>query len=240
MEPLVVYPVKTSIFRDGNLADFIIREVPKNLIQERMVLAVTSKIMSLAEGRLFPHGEIEKVDLVKKEADTFLGEIGYGCFLTIKEGLLIPSAGIDESNSETGHYILYPQDPFASTEKLWKSLREAWGLKNLGIVLTDSHTTPLRRGVSGISLAHWGFKALRRMVGSKDLFGRELLMTNMNLADGLATSAVMMMGEGAECCPLAIIKGFDLEFCETTDKDELRIPLAEDLYSPLLTKSLIK
>lgn len=235
---LQIEPIKTNIYRQGSLSRFIADSIPSYRVKEKMVLAITSKIVSLAERRLVPMGSITKEKLVQQEADVFFGEIGYGCYLTIKQGLLIPSAGIDESNSETGAYILYPPDPFASAQKLWQELREIWNLNDLGIILTDSHTTPLRRGVTGIALSFWGFQPLRKLVDSKDLFGRELKMTNMNLADGLATSAVMMMGEGSECTPLALITGADLEFGDGHHAANLSIPLREDLYGPLLQSHL--
>ncbi len=235
MKALSVLPLKTEIFSGGDLARFILDAIPKTEIREEMVLAVTSKIVSIAENRLVSKSSLSKAELVERESDLFLGEIGYGCFLTIKEGLLIPSAGIDESNSQSGDYILYPKDPYASTERLWKILREKWGLRKLGVILTDSHTTPLRRGVTGIALSYWGFQPIRKMVGTKDLFGRELMMTNMNLVDGMASAAVMMMGEGSESTPLAIINGLDLEFQEGGGAKALSISLEEDLYGPLIT-----
>ena len=200
----------------------------------KMILAITSKIVSLAEGRIENHDLLSKEALVRREADQFLGDIGYGCYLTIKEGLLIPSAGIDESNSANGDYILYPADPFASAARIWQKLREAWRVNDLGIILTDSHTMPLRRGVTGICLSHWGFHAVKYLIGTQDLFGRELRMTQMNLVDGLSAAAVMMMGEGQERQPLAILNHAKVEFCEVTDPAELQIPLEEDLYFPLL------
>ena len=146
----------------------------------------------------------------------------------------MPSAGIDESNSETGEYILYPKDPFASAHNLWAALRETWKIKNLGVLITDSHTTPLRRGVTGICVSYAGFSAVRNMVGTEDLFGRPLRMTQMNFADGLAAAAVMLMGEGAESQPMALIENAAVQFCQRIDPSEIAIPLEEDLYYPLL------
>ncbi len=237
MSTLNIRPIQTRIFHAReNLADFICESVPHEWVQEKMILAVTSKIVSLAEGRLVPQKDIDKAALVQREADVFLGEVAYGCYLTIKEGLLIPSAGIDESNSETGDFILYPQDPFQSAQDLWQELRKRWSLRELGILLTDSHTSPLRRGVTGICLSYCGFKGVRNMIGSQDIFGRPLQMTQMNLADAWSTAAVVMMGEGRERCPLAVLSGAQGEFCEKTDPLELKMPLREDLYYPLLQK----
>lgn len=237
---LSVSPVETRIFHAGeNLGEFIlqaIREKPA----EKSILAITSKIVSLAENRLVPHAGTEKGQLIRQESDHYLGEIGYGCHLTVKHGLFIASAGIDESNSERGDYILYPEDPFRSAQKLWQALKEVWNLKELGIIITDSHTTPLRRGVTGISLSHWGFKAVKSMVGCEDLFGRKLQYTSVNAADGLAAAATLMMGEGREARPLCWLQGAEVEFAEEIHPSEVRIPLQEDLYYPLFQKAEVE
>ena len=114
--------------------DFIVSSVPSDLVHEGMLIAVTSKIVSLSEGRIVPKSSIDKGALVRREADVFLGEAGYGCMLTIKEGLFIPSAGIDESNSAGGDYILFPEKPFESARLLWEGLRARWGLSELGVM----------------------------------------------------------------------------------------------------------
>lgn len=227
-----VKAIKTRKFKRGeSLIKFIIESCSKR-IEEKTILAVTSKIVSLAESRTLPMS-LDKEILVKKESDYFLGEIGYGCFLTIKEGLLIPSAGIDESNSEDGNYILYPEDPFKSAKELCDALKKELGLKDLGIILTDSHTLPLRRGVVGITLAYAGFSGVWSMVGEKDLYGRELQMTSVNKVDALSSTATLMMGEGGESKPLALITGAEVDFIDNIDPFELKIPMDEDLYGPL-------
>ncbi len=238
MSPMTVLPIQTRLFQAReNLTRFIVESTPREQTKEKMILVVTSKIVSLAEDRFAPVSGLSKQELVERESDVYLGEIGYGCFLTIKHGLMIASAGIDESNSANGDYILFPEDPFASAQKLWHELREAWDLEELGVLLTDSKTTPLRRGTSGICLSYWGFNAVINMVDTPDLFGRMLKMTRMNMADGLAGAAVMLMGEGRESRPLAVIHNSGVEFTQQTDPSEILIPLEEDLYYPILRQA---
>lgn len=225
--------IRTSIFHPGmDLNSFLAAHLAGE-VRERSVVAVTSKIVSLAENRFVPKDSIEKMALIRRESDRFLCETSHGVTLTIKEGILIPSAGIDESNSESGHYLLYPEDPFGSTKSIYLGLKKEFGLRELGVILTDSHTQPLRRGVTGIALAHWGIRATRSLVGEEDLFGRKLKMTHVNAVDALAVSAVYAMGEAGECQPLAVLEASDLVFQELTDPSEIRIPLEEDLYGPL-------
>lgn len=229
---------RTGIFSPGeDLAAFILASIPRERAVEGMVLAVTSKIVSLAENAVVPRSDVEKSALIRREADAFLGETLYGVALTIKHGILIPSAGIDESNSVNGDFILFPKDPYASARRLHAALREAWGVRDLGILITDSHTQPLRRGVTGIGLAHWGFRATRNLVGTSDLFGREMKMTHVNVLDALAVAAVYAMGEVAERRPLALLYGSGAEFTETSSADEIAIPREEDLYGSLLFPS---
>jgi F420-0:gamma-glutamyl ligase len=49
-----------------------------------------------------------------------------------------------------------------------------------------------------------------------------------------------MMGEGAEARPLAVIENAEIQFSEEVIKEELQIPLEEDLYYPLLQAFLSK
>jgi F420-0:gamma-glutamyl ligase len=227
-------PIQTSVFRAGGDLNNFIWTHAKDFLREKTVLAVTSKIVSIAEKRLVPVSEIEKPELIERESEKFLCETLYGVKLTIKHGIVIPSAGIDESNSETGDYILYPEDPFASAKKIYDFLKEKSGLREIGIILTDSHTTPLRRGVTGIAISYWGFKAVKNLVGTDDLFGRKIQMTYVNQLDSLAAAAVLCMGETNDCMPLAILEHGGVIFSDSTDPNEVKIPIEDDLYGPLL------
>lgn len=237
---LSVTPIKSKIFEVGqNLESFILDSLKNIKIKEKSILVITSKIVSLSENRIVPKHLIDKDQLITQEADHDLGEIAFGCRLTIKHGLFIPAAGIDESNSADGSYILFPKDPFLSAERIHAQLVAALQIKYLGILISDSHTLPLRQGVTGIALSYWGFNGVKNMVGQKDLFGRQLKMTKMDLVDGLAASSVMMMGEADESCPVAIIEGAPVQFCERTDPTEIHIPPHEDLYYPLYKNRIV-
>lgn len=234
---MLVQSLQTRIFQKGeSLVDFIMSQVPNSVICEKMILVITSKIVSLAESRVVPMSSTSKEDLVRSESDLFLGEGGYGCYLTIKQGLFIASAGIDESNSQNGDYILYPKDPYQSLQTLHPILKAKWKLQELGLLMTDSHTTPLRKGVTGISLAHWGFIGVKSHIGHQDLFGRSLKMTTVNWADGLAASATLLMGEADEACPLACIHHAAVEFKDIINPKEVQIPWQDDLYYPIFKK----
>jgi F420-0:gamma-glutamyl ligase len=235
---ITVQAIPTEIFHAGNSLEAFLETHLKGLDLEGRVLVITSKLISLAENQVVPRTGIDKRALVQREADLYLGEGGFGVELTIKHGLLLPSAGIDESNSEEGGYLLFPADPYASAKRIWQSLRQKFGLKNFGLILSDSHSTPLRRGVTGIGLAHFGFKATRSLVGRRDLFDHPLKFTHVNVVDSLAVMAVFAMGEADEGMPLAVVEEAELEFTEESNASEVTIAPENDLYYPLLEPRL--
>jgi dihydrofolate synthase / folylpolyglutamate synthase len=211
-------------------------------LEERSILAITSKIVSLSEGCVVEKDQVpSKEALIRQSADAYLdihSEAPHAIQLTIKNGILIPSAGIDESNGN-GVYILYPTDIQQSARAIWDHLRQRDKLQELGIVITDSHTTPMRRGVIGIGLGYCGFKPLYNYIGKPDCFGVPLRVTQANHLDALAAAAVFCMGEGNEQTPLAVIRDAPrVEFQSSPPTEQeveaLSSPLREDLYAPLL------
>jgi len=209
-------------------------------VRDEDIIIITSKIISIIQGRLVSKEAIAKSLLVQQEADLILEteRNPYDLYLTIKAGVLIPSAGIDESNID-GYYVLYPEDIQSTAAWIWKYLKEQHDIQKLGVVITDSHTTIMRRGVTGIALGWCGFEPLYSYVNKPDLCGQPLRVTQVNILDSLATSAVFVMGEGNEQTPLAIIKdapkiSFLNRVPTLEEQKKVVIPMEEDIYAPLL------
>ena len=219
--------------------DFILKYAGE-FLKEKSILAITSKIVSISENRIVSKKSVDKTSLIKKECDHYLGETQYGCHLTIKHGLLVPSSGIDESNSQNEDYILYPKDPYTSAKNIIHTLKQKLSLDHLGIIITDSHTSPLKVGVAGIALTYSGFSGVKNQIGHSDLFNRPLKITKINMSDALAASAVLLMGEGSEQKPLAIIQDSPVTFTKTDNPSESQIPVEEDLYFPLYKHHIFK
>lgn len=225
--------IKTRIFKENDdLFSFILEYVKK--LPEKSVIVITSKIVALSEGRTIEHKDKkQKVRLIKQESDFSL-KTKY-TWLTIKDGMVMAAAGIDESNAND-KLILLPKDSFQSANLIRNKLKKTFKVKNLGVLITDSRIFPLRAGVVGVALGYAGFGGIRNYIGTKDIFGRFLKMSRTDVADSLATSAVLCMGEGKERQPLAIITEAPVIFTEKIKKDELCIDLKEDLYQPLFEK----
>jgi|SRR3989344_830322 len=225
--------IKTRIFREHeNLGAFIFKYIKK--IPENSILVVTSKIVALAEGRTVEHrSNKEKIKLIKEESD-FVLKTGQTWF-TIKDGMVMAASGIDESNAK-GKLTLLPKDSFRSAEILRKKLMKNFRVKNLGVLITDSGFLPLRVGAIGLALGYAGFQGVRNYIGKKDLFGRVLKVSRTDVADSLATSAVLCMGEGKEKQPLALITNAPVIFRNKINKKELIINPKKDIYAPLFNK----
>jgi putative folate metabolism gamma-glutamate ligase len=224
---------------DRGLLKFLDENVPR--LKERSVVAITSKIVAILEGAVVPIEGTDKKKLIAREADLWLPPLPRSKFnitLTVKNGILAATAGIDESNAN-GWYILWPKDSQGTANAVRRHLMKRFRLKNLGVIVTDSASRSLRRGTFGIAISHSGFLALKDYIGKNDLFGRKLKMTKANHMEALATAAVLLMGEGAEQMPLAVIE--DVPFLQFQKADpsraelaDLRVGMNEDLYAPLL------
>jgi coenzyme F420-0:L-glutamate ligase len=223
-----IQAIKTRVFVEGeNLEKFVLSYLPT--LSEKSIVIVTSKIIALAEGRT---GKLEdKQRLIKKESAW--SKQTKHTWLTVKDGMFMANAGIDESNAD-GKLILLPRDSFEAAQKLRKNLRRKFKVKKLGVLITDSRTMPLRAGVVGVALGYVGFRGLRDYRNRSDIFGRKLKITQTNVADSLATAATLVMGEGREQTPLGVITSAPVDFLGQSKPEELKIAIDDDMYRPLL------
>ncbi|MBI2013551.1 MAG: coenzyme F420-0:L-glutamate ligase [Candidatus Colwellbacteria bacterium] len=232
---MVVEPIKTRVFKESeSLVPFIKKNVLR--LPERSILVITQKIVSLSEGRIRElENERTRDKIIKEESDLAI-RTKY-TWLTIKDGTVMSSAGVDESNAN-GKLVLLPRDSFASAARIRKELQKIYKVKRLGVLITDSRLLPLRAGVVGVALGYAGFKGVRDYRGKPDIFGRKLKLSRTDVADSLATAAVLEMGEAAEQQPIAIIKNAQVEFTERVNRKELHIDPKDDVYAPMFKKVL--
>lgn len=237
----------------------------KQKIREKDVLIVNSKIVALSQGRIvelsnIPIDDSEKssltnqkiqqkiplkshygigtedprfVSLVMKEADTV---ITGSMLLTIKNGIFTPAAGIDRSNSPFGTVTLWPNEPWEVAWNLYKKIKKHFSLKNIGIVIVDSTCQPLRAGTSGVALSWAGFEGVEDVRGKKDIYRNPLTVTKKAVADNLACSAQILMGEANEKIPLVLARNAPLKFSQKIpDPTKATIKPDACLYSQLYT-----
>lgn len=216
-------PLKTRIIKPK---DNLVGLVSKKL-KNKDILVVASKVLAYSQDRVMDANSEEFEKIVEKEGKK-LFPTNY-CNLTLKDGHLIPNAGVDKSNTPKGQIVLWPKHPFKEAERLQKELRSKFGLRNLGIIISDSTCAPMRVGVHGISIGHFGFEGVEDVRNKKDIFGKPLKVTRRNLADSLADAATILMGESNARVPFVIIRDAPVKF---TNKKVRRgyIRLKSDLY----------
>lgn len=240
-----VRAIKTHKIKPWESLEDILDRYVMNLVDGEIV-AITSKIVSICHGDFVDKSTISKYDLIKREADIIYdpNQNQHDLYLTLKCGVLIPSAGIDESNA-TGIYVLYPKNVQRIAASIWQHLRKKHAIQKLGVIITDSNPVIARRGVCGITLGWCGFAPLHSYVNKPDIYGNILRVTQINVLDAIGTSAVFVMGEGDEQTPLAIIQAAPkiafLERPPTLEEERsVVIPFEEDLYAPLLVSAKLK
>ena len=135
-------------------------------------------------------------------------EVGPNFIITeTKHGFVCANAGIDESNVGEGLATPMPIDADSSAKKIREYLEKEFN-EDLAVIITDTQGRAFRFGAIGTAIGCSGIDPLWRMVGEKDLYGRELETTEIATADELAAAASLIMGQADEGLPVVLIRGF--------------------------------
>ena len=194
------------------------------------VLVVTHKIVSKAEGRVVTvegDEEVFKRRLVESEAVSIVRRRGTLIIAETEHGFICANAGVDRSNAEPGTMILLPEDPDRSAHRIRVRLQRRFGL-DLPVIISDTFGRPWRRGLTDIAIGVSGLEAIVDLKGTRDWSGRELEVTEIAVADELASAADLVMGK-AEGIPAALIRGYEGPRGDGRGADLVRKP-EEDLF----------
>lgn len=147
-------------------------------------------------------------------------------------GYVHANAGIDRSNIESDDHnprvLLLPLDPDGSAARLREQLSQRSGVAPM-IIINDSAGRPFRNGTHGFAIGTAGFEPLENRIGDQDLFGRELEVTEVAVADELAAAASLLMGQAGESVPLVHARGLKLRSSDAGSKALIR-DAAKDLF----------
>jgi len=225
-----LYGLSTPIIQPGdNLVRIVLTAMDQQglvpnthdifVIAETVVATSQNRIRELTKVTVTPHAlelseqyglDASLAQLILDEADEILGGVPH-VLLTIKDKTLMANAGIDRSNAPPGHVVLLPNQP---TDEAWRIKTE---LENqtgheLGIIIADSRTQPLRLGTVGLAVAIAGIEPVKDFRGHPDLYGTPLRITRSAIADNLASAAQLLFGEANEQVPLVLIRGAPVTF----------------------------
>lgn len=242
--------IKTNLFEvHEDFTSFVLSHV--SFLKEESVLAISSKLFSIAQNRFIPMPPTHEafLQIVAHESGELLpknpsilheDEDRFPIVPTISQNNFFLNAGVDKSNTN-GQLLLLPSLIFEPLEELWVALRKQHSLEKLGLLLIDSHCLPLRAGVVGTCLGWYGFNPLESLKGQKDLYGYPLRVTQVNVADSLAVSADYVMGQSHQSTPMALIEdAFPITFRQNPpslkEKNEFFISRKKDLYGAIFNK----
>lgn len=233
-------PLKSQLIKlNDNLLVVLKKALGKRKLKDGDIVVIASKVVAYSQGHLvLVKSKKEFRELIEKEADVVLddGEM----VITLKNHILIPNAGIDNSNTPKDTIVLWPDKPFKAAEQIRQKLIKKYKLKNLGIVISDSHCQPLRAGTSGIAIGWAGFYGVQDERGQKDLFGKKMEYTQIAVADNLASSANLLMGETNASIPFVIVRNLKVKWSDKkfSEKDYLIHP-KECIYKNFYGKKLL-
>ncbi|MFX1486280.1 MAG: coenzyme F420-0:L-glutamate ligase [Promethearchaeota archaeon] len=242
-------PIRTRVIKpDDDIVEILLDVLNHDGIEleDKDILVIAETALGTAQGRLVKLDEIkpskhakelaakyqlesEIAELIIREADTILGGIPH-VLLTIKSKVFMANAGIDKSNAPLGYVSLLPKDPTRDANEIKNNIFQRTG-KQIGVIIADSRTQPLRLGTVGLCIGVSGIVPVSDERGHPDIFGRPLQITRRAVADNLASAAEVLMGEADERVPAVLIKNAPVEFTEElTPSDLMYIPLDECMY----------
>ena len=196
------------------------------------VVVVTQKVVSKAEGRMVavdPDDPGAYAALVEAESVRVLRRRGDLVISETASGFVCANAGIDRSNVPDGFVTLLPVDADRSARRIRDGLRAAPGVE-VGVIVSDTFGRTWRNGVTDVSIGCAGIAAVVDLRGTTDSLGRQLEVTEVAVADELASAAELVMGKASRV-PAAIIRGVEPSwFRDSSVRAEIVRPPAEDLF----------
>jgi coenzyme F420-0:L-glutamate ligase/coenzyme F420-1:gamma-L-glutamate ligase len=223
-----VIPVKVSadIKPKDDLAAIIIKAASKAEIRDGDIIVVAQKIVSKAEGRVVDLGGVKPSKKATKMAkeygkDSKVMEIilqesakivkaKNGIIISeTKHGFVCANAGVDQSNAKGDVAVLLPIDPDKSASRLRDAIKKKAD-KDVAIIITDTFGRPFRNGQTNVAIGVAGINPIKSYIGSKDMYGKTLRVTEIAVADEIASAAELVMGK-SEGIPVAIVRGYKFE-----------------------------
>ncbi len=163
----------------------------------------------------------ESVSIVKAKNGIIISET--------RHGFVCANAGVDQSNAEGKESaILIPADPDRSARRLSDSIERQTGVR-IAVIIADTFGRPFRNGQTNTAIGVAGIKPIKSYIGKRDMYGRKLQVTEIAVADELASAAELVMGK-SERIPVAMVRGYGFERASDATIRELLRPKKSDLF----------
>ena len=215
----------------GDLIADALAGPPNGPLDDGDVLVVTQKIVSKAEGRLVPidaDDPLSHKQLVEDEAVRIVRRRGDLIITETRHGFICANSGIDLSNVERGYAALLPVDSDRSARRIRDIIRARLAVE-VGVIVSDTFGRPWRQGLTDVAIGVAGIAGVVDLRGTPDALGRTMNVTEVAVADELASAAELVMGKSTGI-PVAVVRGVDADWLRDSSVSELIRPSSEDLF----------
>jgi len=208
------------------------------------ILVVSHSIVSVAEGSVYEEAKVSpseraieiaakvlsseaKVEIALEEAAEIIREEPVLITKT-KHGIITDFSGVDESNAPIGTIVALPRNPDASAIKIHNASSKTAGFK-IPVIITDTQGRPWRKGAVNLAIGVAGMSPFIDNKGRLDIHNNTLRSSMVCIADEIAASAELVMGQADEKVPIAIVRGVQIDQRTSTAQEILRTE-SEDLF----------
>jgi coenzyme F420-0:L-glutamate ligase/coenzyme F420-1:gamma-L-glutamate ligase len=225
---VIPVPIQDDISSGDDIAELIIKclKEKNESLQKNDVVVITHKIISKAEGKttdltkIVPSEESKKisshtgkdprfVELITSQSNEIV-KIERGIIIAeTKHGFVCANAGIDTSNvgKISNHVIMLPDDPDESARKIRNDIISRTNVI-VGVVISDTFGRPFRKGQVNIAIGVAGIDPIKSYIGKTDMYGNILKVTEIAIADEIASAAELVMGKSSRV-PVTLVRGYD-------------------------------
>ncbi|MFL6346143.1 MAG: coenzyme F420-0:L-glutamate ligase [Nitrososphaeraceae archaeon] len=251
IKKIEIIPVSIpSDIKSGDRLDILILKSLKDT-QEKLfdndILVIAHKVVSKSEGRIKNLENIKPsskslsigkqigkdarvVKLILSESRKIV-RLSRGLLIVeTKHGFVCANAGIDQSNvgDDFDYIVLLPIDADRSARKIRNSLRKKTG-KDIAVIISDTFGRPFREGQTNVAVGIAGIEPIKSYIGTSDMYGKKLRVTEIAVADEIASAAELVMGK-AERIPVAIIRFYKYNKVEKTSISKLIRSKEKDIF----------
>tara|TARA_B100001971_G_C18202832_1_gene545709 strand:- start:689 stop:1462 length:774 start_codon:yes stop_codon:yes gene_type:complete len=230
MVPIIITGLEgmPKVKKGNDIADIIIKAASNQgfNLADGDIIAITSKIVSKAEGRIVRLNDVDpsasalkfskilnsdprKVEVILSEAKRIVRMVKGLIIVETSQGFVCTNGGVDASNIEPGSLALLPKNSDRSARIIARNLKRKADV-DVAVIITDTFGRPWREGQINVAIGVAGLFPLVSYVGTNDVYGNELNATSMAVADEISSAAELVMGK-LDKIPVAIVRGYKYE-----------------------------
>ncbi|MDW0227334.1 MAG: coenzyme F420-0:L-glutamate ligase [Nitrososphaeraceae archaeon] len=219
--------INDDIREGDDISNLILKSIKekKESLKENDVIVITHKIVSKSEGRtidltkIIPSEESKKissrtgkdpklVELIISQSNEII-KIQREIIITeTKHEFVCANSGIDTSNvGNSNHVVLLPVDPDKSAREIRNYIRSKTKT-NVAVIISDTFGRPFRKGQVNVAIGVAGINPIKSYIGDSDMYGNILRVTEIAIADEIASAAELVMGKSLRV-PVTIVRGYD-------------------------------